>query len=311
MKAIVIEQYGSSEQLVEKEMETETPGDRQVLVDVYATSINPIDWKLREGYMKDDIPFEFPIILGWDVAGVVRKAGKDVTAFGPGDRVFARPKLTGRGTYAEQTLVDEDLLVTIPEPMSYEEAAGIPLAGMTAQQCLLEFGEITEGSNVLIQGGSGGVGHFAIQVAKDMGAYVAATASGKNQEFLKQMGADVAINYEEENVVDILSDYDMVLDTVGESVHEESFRVLRAGGRFASVAAPPSQEKAEEAGITAGFVWLQEEGEKLRRLTSLYNKGALRVEINSKHKFSEKGLRAAHRESEEGRARGKIVIMVR
>src|SRR5699024_2571736 len=164
-----IEQYGKAEQLVEKELSKPDIEDNQVLIDMRATSINPIDWKIRAGYMKDGMDFDFPLILGWDAAGVVSEIGKNVTDFKVGDEVFAN------GTYAEYVSVDEELVALKPKSISFEEAAAVPLAGLTAWQCLVDFGEIKQGDKVLIQAGSGGVGSYGIQIAKSFGAYVIST----------------------------------------------------------------------------------------------------------------------------------------
>lgn len=243
MKAVVIEQYGGREQLVEKEVPNPVPESRQVVVEVYATSINPIDWKLREGYLKDAVPFEFPIILGWDVAGVVTEVGEDVKSFSPGDRVFARPDTTRFGTYAEYTTVDEHLLAALPKGVTFEEAAAVPLAGLTAWQCLVDFSNIKEGDRVLVHAGSGGVGHYAVQIAKHMGAYVAATASGKNRDWVEKLGVDRFIDYKEEDFSEVLQDFDIVVDTLGGEVQEKSFQVLKEGGKLPSVVQPPDETK--------------------------------------------------------------------
>lgn len=216
MKAIIIEQYGDANQLKEKDdIPVPEIKDNQVLVEMHATSINPIDWKLREGYLQEGVPFEFPIILGWDAAGVIKQVGKNVTSFQVGDEIFARPALTPNGTYAAYTAVDEKLLAMKPKNISFEEAAAVPLAGLTAWQCLVNFSEIKKGDRVLIHAGSGGVGSMAIQIAKSFGAYVASTASGKNETFLKELGVDQFINYKEEDFEDVLQDYDIVVDTLG------------------------------------------------------------------------------------------------
>lgn len=165
MKAIVTERYGGSEQLVEKDLPKPETQDQQVLIEMHATSINPIDWKVREGYMKDAMPFEFPLILGWDAAGIVSEVGSKVTQFKKGDAVFARPGMEN-GTYSEYVAVDEELVALKPDHLSFEEAASVPLAGLTAWQCLVDFGQVKKGDKMLIHAGSGGVDSYAIQIAK-------------------------------------------------------------------------------------------------------------------------------------------------
>lgn len=195
MKAVVINQYGSKEELVEQEVNRPRAEANQVVVKLEATSINPIDWKLREGYLKEMFDWEFPIILGWDLAGVISEIGSNVTKWNVGDRVFSRPETTRFGTYAEYTAVDEHLLAKLPDSISYEEAAAVPLAGLTAWQALFTHGDLKEGETVLIHAGAGGVGIYAIQLAKNAGAHVITTASEKNHELLYSLGADQVIDY--------------------------------------------------------------------------------------------------------------------
>ncbi|RWZ58879.1 NADP-dependent oxidoreductase [Halobacillus fulvus] len=308
MRAIVIEEYGGKDQLVEKNIPDPQPEDNQVIVELKATSINPIDWKVREGYLKDNLDFDFPITLGWDAAGIIKEVGKNVENFKTGDRVFARPDTTRFGTYAEFVAVDENLLAHLPENIPFEEAAAVPLAGLTAWQCLVDFSDIQKGDKVLIHAGSGGVGHYAIQIAKSMGAYVAATASGENQSWVEDLGTDRFINYKEEDFSEVLQDFDIVLDTLGGEIQDKSFTILKKGGRLASIVQPPSEEKAEEYGVKAGFVWLEPNGDKLARLAEMMKKGHLTSVIGHQFDFSEEGLRKAHEVSETHHAKGKIVI---
>ncbi|MEB7367633.1 MULTISPECIES: NADP-dependent oxidoreductase [Staphylococcus] len=311
MKAIVIENYGHSNELVEKEVETPLIQDNQILIEQHATSINPIDWKLREGYLKDSLDFDFPIILGWDSAGVIKKAGKDVTQFNVGDRVFARPSTTPQGTYAEYVATEESLAAKVPDNVSFEEAASVPLAGLTAWQCLVDFSQIKKGDKVLIQAGSGGVGSFAIQFAKHFGAYVATTASDKNEKLVKDLGADYFINYKEENFNEVLNDYDIVVDTLGGEILDQSFDVLKSGGKLVSTAGEPDQQKAKENNIKAGFIWLEENGKQLSEIAELLENGEVKPVIGHTLSLSEEGLREAHELSETHHAKGKIVIKIK
>ncbi|OZM56904.1 NADPH:quinone reductase [Lottiidibacillus patelloidae] len=311
MKAIVIEAYGDKNTLVEKEIDTPKISEDQVLVEIHATSINPIDWKVREGYLKEMIPFEFPIILGWDAAGVVVEAGSNVTDFKVGDRVFTRPATTNRGTYAEYVAVESNLLAKMPEEMNFEEAASIPLAGLTAWQCLVDFGKIQEGDKVLIHAGAGGVGIFAIQIAKSFGAYVATTASESNIEFLKSLGADEVINYKEEDFSEVLNEFDLVLDSMGGEIQSKSYKVLKENGKLVSIVQPPSEEEAASFNAQAGFVWLEPNGEQLQKLADLYVEGKVKPVIGKTFELSEQGLKDAHDLSETHHARGKIVIRVK
>lgn len=311
MKAIVIDQYGGKEELKEREVDHPTINDDQVLLELHATSINPIDWKVRAGYLKEMLHFEFPIILGWDAAGIIVEIGKNVNDYKIGDRVFTRPATTRLGTYAEYIAVDENLLANIPEKMSFEEAASIPLAGLTAWQCLVDFSGIKENDKVLIHAGAGGVGVFAIQIAKSFGAYVATTASKKNEEFLKSLGADKVINYQEEDFSEILNEFDIVLDSMGGEVQSKSYQVLKQNGKLVSIVQPPSEEEAKQFHVEAGFLWLEPSGKQLQNLADLYVSGQLKPIIGETFEFSERGLQEAHALSETHHARGKIVIKIK
>ncbi|MDQ0300732.1 NADPH:quinone reductase-like Zn-dependent oxidoreductase [Salibacterium salarium] len=308
MKAVVIDQYGGQEELKEKEIDRPSISSDQVLVQIYATSINPIDWKVRAGYLQEMLSFDFPITLGWDAAGVIVEKGENVTNYNVGDSVFTRPATTREGTYAEYVAVDEDLLANIPESMSFEEAASIPLAGLTAWQCLVNHANIKKGDKVLIHGGAGGVGIFAIQIAKHFGAYVATTASEKNDEFLTSLGADTVVHYKQENFSDILSDYDIVLDSIGGDVQSKSYEVLKQNGTLVSIAQPPSEEEAKSYGVTASFVWLEPKGEELQTLANMFKEGNLKTVINKTFPFKESSIKEAHALSETHHVRGKIVI---
>lgn len=311
MKAIVIHEYGSSDQLVEEEVPKPIIADDQVLVELHATSINPIDWKLREGYLQEKFPFDFPIILGWDAAGIVTEIGHSVSDFSVGDRVFARPATTEKGTYAEYATVDKNLVAKMPENLSFEEAAAAPLTGLTAWQCLVNFSDINAGDKVLVHAGSGGVGNFAIQIAKSFGAHVASTASEKNEEFVRELGADQFINYQTEDFEEVLDDYDIVLDTMGGAIQEKSFNVLKEGGKLVSIAQPPDQDIAESKGVKAGFLWLESDGNQLAQLGELMEKGEVKAHIGQTFSLTEEGLRGAHKLSETHHAKGKIVINIK
>ena len=311
MKAIVMYTYGDKEVLQEREIEKPVLEANQVLLENYATSINPIDWKVRSGYLKGMLEFAFPITLGWDTAGVIVEKGKGVSGFEIGDRVFARPATTGQGTYAEYVAVDENLLARIPESMTFEEAAAIPLAGLTAWQCLVDFGEIKKGDKVLIHAGAGGVGSFAIQIAKSFGSYVATTASAKNEDLVTSLGADQCINYKEEDFSEMLHDFDLVLDTMGGEIQSNSYKVLKRGGKLVSIAQPPNEEESKRYGVKAEFLWLTPNGEQLEKLADLFDSGQLRPVIGETFALSEAGLRSAHALSETHHAKGKIVIRVK
>ncbi|GAA0428428.1 NADP-dependent oxidoreductase [Lentibacillus halophilus] len=307
MKAIVIDQYGEADELVERDMPEPAISDHQVLVEQHATSINPIDWKVRAGYMKEMLTFDFPLILGWDAAGVVRDVGANVTQFQTGDAVFARPA-NENGTYAEYAAVDEQKLAAIPDGVSFQEAAAVPLAGLTAWQCLVDFAAIQSGEKVLIHAGSGGVGSFGIQIAKSFGAYVISTASGKNEALLNELGVDEFINYETTDFADGIQDADIVLDTLGGDILDKSHDVLKAGGRLVSIAGQPDQDRAEANQLKADSLWLNPNGNQLAELGKLMEKGQIKPVIGHTFPLTQDGLRDAHRLSETHHAKGKIVI---
>ncbi|MFK9095082.1 NADP-dependent oxidoreductase [Bacillus salipaludis] len=310
MKAIVIDQYGGKDQLKERDIPKPAPKENQVIVKLHATSINPIDWKLREGYLRGMLPFEFPIILGWDAAGIIDEVGSNVHIFKAGDRVFARPETTNKGTYAEYTAVDSHLLAKIPDHISFEEAACVPLTGLTAWQCLFDFGQVKQGDKVLIHAGSGGVGTFAIQFAKNAGAYVATTAGTQNVEFLKSLGADEVIDYKKADFETILHDYDFVLDSLGGEIQEKSFSVLKNGGKMASIVSEPDKDKAGAKNIKSGLVWLIPNGEQLGRIAELLSQEKIKVIIGHRFPLTDEGIKEAHALSETHHAKGKIVINI-
>lgn len=309
MKAVVINQYGSKEELVEQEVNKPSAEANQVVVKLEATSINPIDWKLREGYLKDMFDWEFPIILGWDVAGVITEIGLNVTKWKVGDRVFSRPETTRFGTYAEYTAVDEQLLAKLPDSISYEEAAAVPLAGLTAWQALFTHGDLKEGETVLIHAGAGGVGIYAIQLAKYAGAHVATTASEKNHELLYSLGADQVIDYKKENFEEILKDIDLVFDTMGGEVAENSYKVLKPNiGRLITIVGEPNHDMAKSHNVSAKGIWLQPDGDQLQRMANLMEQKKIKSIVGATFPFSRQGIYDAHALSETHHAVGKIVI---
>ncbi len=308
MRAVVINEYGSKDVLVEQELPKPEIKPNQVLVEAYATSINPIDWKLRAGYLKEMLDWPFPIILGWDVAGKIVEVGDEVKHFQVGDEVFARPDTTPRGTYAEFTTVDEELLARKPENLTFEEAASIPLAGLTAWQCLVDKTNVKQGDKVLIHAGAGGVGSLAIQMAKHLGAYVATTASEKNEEYVKKLGADEFINYRAQQFEEILSDYDVVIDTMGGDILNKSFKILKPGGRLVTIAGQPDPALIEKHQVKASSYWLTPNGKQLGELGELLEKGILKPQVGSVFGFSAEELQKAHELSETNHAKGKIVI---
>ncbi|MEG0267873.1 MAG: NADP-dependent oxidoreductase [Carnobacterium sp.] len=310
MKAIGIENYGGKDELKEMQVDNPKANAKQVVVEVKATSVNPIDWKLREGYLQQMMDWAFPIILGWDVAGVISEIGEEVTDWKVGDEVFARPETTRFGTYAEYTIVDQNLLAKIPANVSFEEAAAVPLAGLTAWQGLFDHGKLKKGETVLIHAGAGGVGTYAIQLAKSIGAKVITTASKKNHDLLIELGADQVIDYKTENFVELLNDVDLVLDTVGGEVQKDSFEVLKPKtGRMISIVGLADEEVRKQYDVEFESIWLEPNGQELSEIADLMAAGEVKSIIGAKFPLTEKGVYDAHELSETHHALGKIIIV--
>ncbi|WP_279282076.1 NADP-dependent oxidoreductase [Enterococcus gallinarum] len=307
-RAVVINEYGGKEKLAEAKVSLPELGADQVLVKVAATSINPIDWKLREGYLKQMFPWSFPIILGWDVAGEIVEVGQKVKDYHVGDRIFARPETTRFGTYADYTIVDTNLLSPLPESIAFTEAAAVPLAGLTALQALFDHGSLKAGEKVLIHAGAGGVGTYAIQLAKNAGAYVITTASPRNHELVKKLGADEVIDYHTTDFKEVLTDIDLVFDTMGGEIQKKSFSVLKEHGRLISVLSIEDETLAATKQIEAKAIWLRTNGEQLSELAKLMADGKLVSVIGETFPLTRQGVYDAHTLSETHHAVGKIVL---
>lgn len=333
MKAAVCEQYGGPDVL---ELLDDLPipqvGPNGVLVRVKAASVNPVDWKLRSGLLDAVRPVVFPVIWGMDLSGVVTEVGTAVTLFKPGDEVYGYKDgyvgKTFRGTYAEYVVIPEKSLAKKPGNLGYNEAAAVPLAALTAWQALLNQGKLKPGQRALIHAGAGGVGSFAIQIAKAFGVYVAATASTKNQDLLHQLGADMPIDYTCERIEQIRPKFDVVLDGVGKSVWPSSLAALKTGGRLITLTAPIPDEPAGKlrffatalAGLASGttraaltgkrllMTQVKPRGGELEKITALIEAGKIKLVIQEV--FPLERLADAHRLSETNRVRGKLVITI-
>ena len=332
MKAVIAEQYGGPEALEIADVPEPQVGPNGVLVRVHASSVNPVDWKLRKGLLSALWNLRFPVIWGCDCSGVVEEVGSSVTLFKPGDEVygFKHGKVgeTYRGTYAEYAVLPENTLAHKPENLSHEEAAAIPLAAVTAWQGLIKHGKIRPGQRVLIQAGAGGVGTFAIQTAKAFGAYVAATAGPQNQDFLRELGADMPIDYTRDRVQDKLPKYNLVLDGVGDSVWPASLRVLKFGGRLVTLTAPIPEEPSGKLrfffsaiiGVVGGsaralltgkqlrIVSVKPRGGDLEKLNAFIEAGKIKPVVEKVYSLDQ--IADAHRHSETGHVRGKLVIKI-
>lgn len=308
VKAIRIHNYGGPEALQYENAPRPIAQAGEVLIRVHATSVNPIDWKVREGHMKDFWPHKFPLILGWDLSGVVEELGTDVSRFKIGDEVYSLPDPTRNGAYADYIVVREPELALKPNSLHHIRAAAVPLAALTAWQSLFDTARLQPGQRVLIHAGSGGVGHFAVQLAKWRGAYVFATTSTKNQDLLRKLGVDEPIDYTQQRFEDVARNIDIVLDTIGDDTQERSWSVLRKGGILVSLVQPPSEEKAKELGVRATFVGGQPNGAQFAEIAKIIDSGKLAPIIDRILPLSE--ARRAHELSRSGHTRGKIVLRV-
>jgi NADPH:quinone reductase-like Zn-dependent oxidoreductase len=309
VKAIRIHNYGGPEVLKYEDAPRPEPRAGEVLVRVHAAGVNPIDWKVREGYMKDLWPHKFPLILGSDLSGVVEELGRGVSRFKIGDEVYSLPDPTRNGAYADYIVVRESEFSLKPKSLHHIRAAAVPLAALTAWQSLFDTAQLQSGQRVLIHAGSGGVGHFAVQLAKWKGAYVFATASTKNQHLLRKLGVDEPIDYTQQRFEDVARNIDIVLDTIGGETQERSWSVVKEGGNLVSLVQPPSEEKAKELRVRAALLGAQPNGAQLAEIAKIIDSGKLAPIINRILPLSE--ARRAHELSQSGHIHGKIVLRVK
>ena len=307
MTVVRIHEPGDRDVLKVEQGPRPTPADGELLVRVHAAGVNPVDWKVRQsgGRM---LNVTLPFTLGYDVSGVVESVGANVTKFKPGDAVFAFLDLRRGGGYAEYAIVKESEAAMKPAKASHVEAAGVPLAALTAWQALFDTADLKEGQTVLIHAGAGGVGVFAVQLAKWKRARVVATASQPNHEFLKQLGADEVIDYKAQNFADVVKDVDVVLDSVGGQTTTDSFKVLKKGGILVSIVGQPSQRRADEMGVRVAAILVKPNAEQLAQIAKLIDEGKVKPIVG--HEFALKDVAKAHEQSETGHTRGKIVLRV-
>jgi len=304
MKAIRIHQYGGPEVLAQVEMQCPTPGPDEVLIKVRAASVNPLDWKMRAGLVKEIFPLTFPATLGRDVSGTVEEAGDNATQFKRGDEVYALVS----GGYAEYVVAKETAVAKKPRTLDHVQAAAVPAVGLTAFQALFEVAQLSAGQKVLIHAAAGGVGNFAVQLAKARGAYVIGTASSKKHPLLNDLGVDQAVDYRKTRFEDVVREVDVVLDTVGGETQERSFKVLKKGGILVSLVQPPSQELATKYGVRARFHGGRARSSDLAQIAKLIDDGKVKPIVETVLPLAE--ARRAHELSEAGHVRGKIVLKV-
>ena len=310
MKAVRYGRYGAAEVLELVEVPDPEPGPGEVLVEIHAASVNPVDWKIRSGLLRGLFDVRFPAIPGRDGAGVVTAVADDVAGIGAGDEVCFIAGHGGQGSYAGKIVLAADSLAPKPAGLSFAEAAAFPLAGMTAWAALVDAAPVEPGMKVLIHGGGGGVGGIAIQLARHLGAgTVAATCSAANVERVMALGADRAIAYDREDFADAIADQDLVFDTQGGEVHRKSYRVLRKGGTLVWITAGPVEDLSARYGVIAVQARVRPDPDGLRRLAGLIARGAVRPEVGRVMALADAA--EAHRISESGHAQGKIVLRVR
>lgn len=333
MKAFIIERYGKKVALRATEMPEPELGKDDVLVQIHAAGVNPLDLKIRDGEFKMILPYRMPLILGNDLAGVVVRVGSQVQQFKAGDEVYARPDDNRIGAFAEFIAINQGSLAIKPKDLTMEEAASIPLVGLTAWQALVEKANLKKGQKVLIHAGSGGVGTLAIQLAKHLGATVATTTSTANVEWVKRLGADIVIDYRKDDFEKVLHDYDVVLNSLGTDTLEKSLRILKPGGKLISISGPPDAEfaksaglsgflklvmgllsygirkKAKRRGVSYSFLYMKASGDQLRKLTALIDYGVIRPVVDRVFPFESTPDALAYVET--GRAKGKVIVKVK
>ena len=329
MKAFIVERYGKNGLRAGEVSEPELR-DGDVLVRVRAAGVNPLDSKIRDGEFRLILPYRPPFVLGHDVAGVITRAGPDVRRFTVGDEVYARPGKDRIGTFAELIALDQDDLALKPTSLSMQQAAAVPLVGLTAWQALVERAKVTAGQKVLIHAGSGGVGTMAIQLAKHLGATVATTTSTANVDWVKSLGADVVVDYKKDDFATVLSDYDVVLDSRGGETLEKSLTVVKPGGLVIGIGGPPDPDfanelgapwllrmamtllsrrirmRAKRRGVRYSFLFMRASGTQLRELTTLIDDGHLRPVVDRIFPFDATLEALAY--LDQGRAKGKVVL---
>ncbi|OBW41202.1 Zinc-type alcohol dehydrogenase-like protein [Chryseobacterium sp. MOF25P] len=333
MKAFSISRYKKNSELKLADMPEPIVREDEVLVEIYAASVNLLDSKIKSGEFKLILPYKMPLILGHDVAGVIIKVGSRVKNFKVGDEIYARPSDFHIGTFAEFISINEKDVALKPNNLTMEEAASIPLVGLTAWQALVEKSKVQKGQKVFIQAGSGGVGTFAIQLAKHLGATVATTASEKSFDFLKNLGADVLIDYKKQNFEDVLIDYDVVLNSQDSKTLEKSFEIVKSQGKIISISGPPTPVFAEEfnlpwyvkfvtkllsskvrkiakkQNVNYSFLFMKANGKQLAEITKVIESGKIKPVIDKVFPFQNTNEAVKYVES--GRAKGKVVIKMK
>jgi alcohol dehydrogenase len=331
MKAFAVDRYGGPDRLTLRELDEPVPGPSDLLVEIRAASVNPVDFKIRAGGVKVLVKDRFPLVLGCDCSGEVLQVGSAVTKFAPGDQVFARLRKDRIGTFAERALIDESCATKKPPGLSHAEAASIPLVGLTSWQAIVEIGKLKAGGRVLVHAGSGGVGTFAIQLAHHLGAVVATTASAKNRELMTRLGATQVVDYKTERFEDVVEPCDVIFDTQGGETLERSFKLIKPGGVVVTVGGSPDAKFGKAWGLNPvlvlvlrfmmrkvtslaaeknahfEYLFMRPDGAQLGTIAALLEKGAIKPVLDRTFPFAETKEAVAY--VERGRSVGKVVIV--
>lgn len=308
MKAVRIHEFGNLDELELEEIEIPQPAADEVLIRVYASAVNPVDQKIVSGTAQEKFPSKLPLTIGWDVSGVIEKTGDKVRNFHTGDEVYGRPYPTTNGAFAEYLVIKANEIALKPKSLDHIHAASVPLAGLTAWQGLFKFGKLEKGKKVLIHAASGGVGSFAVQFAKWKGAYVIGTGSGESLAFIKQLGADEAIDYKTQNFEEEVSNIDLVFDLIGKDTQERSLKVIKPGGRLISTIMAQFKDEAKEKHIQLENFTAQSYPEDLEQIAGLIDEGIVSPVVSSVLSLEE--AVTAEKLNAQGSTRGKIVIKV-
>ena len=305
--------YGSSDEVIEINENAPAPNDPsagKVLVKIKAAGVNPVDWKIREGYMQQMIPLQFPSSLGSDFSGVIEKVGQGVSEFRQGDEVYGQASIMsgGSGAFAEMALANADTIAHKPKSLSHPEAAGLPLVGVSAWLALVETISLQKSQKILIHGGAGGIGSVAIQLAKHLGAYVATTVSAHDKQYAKELGADEIIDYETQTFEELIRDYDAAFDTVGGETYRRSFKVLKKGSIIVSMLEQPNQELMKQFGVKAIFQFTQINRDQLTKLAQWVDQNNIRVNVDKTFPLEQAGKALNYQQ--DVRPRGKVVLTI-
>jgi NADPH:quinone reductase-like Zn-dependent oxidoreductase len=308
MKAARFHSYGGSDVLVFEEMPRPQADAGEVLIRVHAAGINPLDWKVRDGHLKERMRHQLPLVPGWDVSGVVEAVASDVTAYKIGDEVYGLLNFMGDGAYAEYVVTTTQNLAFKPKAIDHNQAGAVPLAALTAWQALFDVADLKSGQIVLIHAAAGGVGHFAVQFAKWKQAKVIATASANNENFLLELGADEVIDYSTTKFEEVVNDVDVVLDTMAGETRQRSWKVLKKGGILVATLGISDQEIDQQQGVRGGGLMVHPDVDQLTQIAALIDDGNLKPEVSTILPLEEAAQ--AHELSQTGHVRGKIVLQV-